>query len=100
VSWDGEGWACLDLNQGPLPYQLWAPMGRGMIQLGSVLVRVSRVGLADADVAVTAAVSISAASRHPGPDDGSPPGCDPRGYNRNGPDTRPNPLIIWPPLPG
>jgi hypothetical protein len=39
-------------------------MGRGMIQLGSVLVRVSRVGLADADVAVTAAVSISAAPRH------------------------------------
>jgi hypothetical protein len=21
VSWDVEGWACLDLNQGPLPYQ-------------------------------------------------------------------------------
>jgi len=35
-----------------------------MIQLGSVLVRVSRVGLADADVAVTAAVSISTASGH------------------------------------
>ena len=26
-------------------------------------------------------------------------GPNPRGYNPNGPDTRPNPLIIWPPLP-
>jgi hypothetical protein len=33
-------------------------MGHGMIQLALVVVRVSRVGLMDADVAVTAAVSI------------------------------------------
>jgi hypothetical protein len=36
-------------------------MGHGMIQLVSVVVRMSEAGLVDGGVAVTAAVSISAA---------------------------------------
>jgi len=44
VSWDVAGCACVDLNHGPLPYQERAPTGHGMIQLASVLVRVSRDG--------------------------------------------------------
>jgi hypothetical protein len=63
VSWDGAGWACVDLNHGPLPYQERAPMGHGMIQPVSVVVRVSRIGLVGAGVAVTSAVNISFGAR-------------------------------------
>jgi hypothetical protein len=51
-----RGWACVDLNHGPLPYQVRAPMGHDMIQPESVVVRVSPVGLTVAGVAVTSAV--------------------------------------------
>ena len=49
----------MDLNHRPHPYQYWAIMSRGMIQLVSVVARASRIGLMCAGVAVTVAVSIS-----------------------------------------
>ena len=42
-------------------------MGHGMIQLASVVVRVSRAGLMSAGVAVTSAVSIAFGARDHGP---------------------------------
>jgi hypothetical protein len=54
-----SGPACLDLNQGPLPYQHWAIMGRGVIRTVLVAVRVCRLSLIGAGVAVTSAVSRS-----------------------------------------
>jgi hypothetical protein len=46
-----------ELVKRPFPCQYWATMGRGMIHLVSVVVRVRPVGLLGAGVAVTVAVS-------------------------------------------